>query len=1251
MTQVEREIFLDWSLQVKPIAGLRTGMRHRIKIHRLSVWRVEPEGLVYGRKQILPLDMQLAMAAFVAAHKFAAKEADSFACCIGHASPEGSAQFNGPLSLARARIVYSILANDTDAWEQASKTLADDDLSNLLDYVAQQSGWSCARGDFAQLSDRVAAFQVEAARTHAPGLQADGIVGPHTRGALLAWIISQLEHELKQRGLPVDPLPFYHAEPAIGVAASIASTTTLGIDIGKVHGGRMVDLVFVRSGEIGSLAKFPVDPIYHARPVKRMILPLDAIPNAAQLPVHLRLVWLDPRGNARPFPKGFAMEIVYRQGASTQLVATGEDGELNWMADRRGGAFTLRYEGNAPAYFVSHQDGKEYLSTAQDLPNWLKMSARFWLVPASFSLHTCAVSVDASAAPTYANGLFDQLTGLTEIGQLAAPATVTIDPQWSFLRFSFCCRVTSKICYVQGLSLVGFREGSGPDGMSADTQSSWMVAANDCYALPWMVVAAQDGTPEPKPDAKSTIEFRTQPQTFVDTSATTHKLVTVGGSGQPGSDFTIIGGAPASFRPDQASGKRVAFYDLPAYWRTTDYFGRLSDGSGKRGFFADLVKTPTTATACWEFSLDDIVLMFAGRDGSLKPVDWQDDGKEENRVAIFAAKFGRCRDCNDYGLYRSDTANHRSYFSEASSQVNDRNYLVQYPNWTRLVVLRGNAFDVFSARTTLPEHGVIGARAAVMHWDTTKYPYFVMPIGVKLRTGLMRNRPDLLESTFFSIQSMFAQEQPDPWNPDESPSRVRKFRQMGRTDLVLLRCCGVEADGTTEQIRVITYHRLHFDHDPRRSLAKTDGALPSGRKGVDADKWNDLGISNLHRRWNGPDGSYNPAAPELRSVDPKAEFVGGVTLFAQVVPGELAHSNIGVFERAKLPNGRQGPWIRAFMVAATGRGVLEASNNHADITGRFTFAHEIGHSASLNDEYVDATSPINIVPFAEWLYGFDGNSPGDPYAIDDGAMMTSNKAVSARDYWPFSEWASQQLPGKPQLAVHHAGFKHLLPRHPMMPSRSYSSWPLSHAVNRELGEHGHFDVFVYALGEDRFSTATIPNLEKQVPVQTYDAIIVIVMKLRIDSHAEFVEKQSDTTHRFLNDFLDEARKLARFKYSVAGESQGYHFTKGIVDVSLRFWVRNPGKDYSRERPDKRRPHFKIDLHPNGDPAWRSESRLGILRGRHGLDFPHSRGGTAFADEYFPQMLGLAPGKPIDLQTISQLVRGVIAHAQVTQLRP
>ncbi|HEX7070869.1 MAG TPA: hypothetical protein VF190_08690, partial [Rhodothermales bacterium] len=665
------------------------------------------------------------------------------------------------------------------------------------------------------------------------------------------------------------------------------------------------------------------------------------------------------------------------------------------------------------------------------------------------------------------------------------------------------------------------------------------------------------------------------------------------------------------------TGARLAYYDLPTVWKSQFYFARLSGGSGsppaKQDRFEALAGEVTTDAQPLELSLDDVVLTGPDR----QPIAWTPDTQVRNRVAIFCNTFAKtgpsAADLSDVGLYKPDTANKQPYFTQRPTVETTRNYIADYPDWTRLVITQGNVFDVFDQRTPDSPTGVVGARAGVRHLDVfASSSTFVAP-GTD-RPGL----PSATISPFLTIHPLYEQRHDAWWT-----SSTTDDRGIGRFDLVLLRCCDVASDAATEIGQCLNYFRFFFNFN----ATFESGATPLALTGTAARDWVDSAIRVLLRRWNGPEGTYNSGPAVMRATAASGLKLNVRSLwFAQDLPKAIAHYEMGVYRK-----------VRAYMDADKGQGALERNDNQLaastfghglTLADTSTFAHETGHGGSLGDEYVEQTSPTNLpVP---WLLGFDSFSPGSPFVIDRTAMMVSNVEIRARFFWHLAEWM-RSLNGNKDFEVVHGPHTYSIPHHPNAPGKTHVNFPLRAARNQTRGPHGRYDVFFYPLGAEHFSVNTLPN--RVGKPGTFDGLIVVVVKMEFD----FDISSAATMHAYLSAI--DAQLDLRFngKFFARGTVDGRAYNRVLLQFSPRYRV----DDYSAEDPRDTKEHIEVDVPDTGVPEWDS----GVFADDHELHFPRNQPAHVFA-RFFAHMLGLADGTQANPASYNEIARAVIPGATV-----
>ena len=640
----------------------------------------------------------------------------------------------------------------------------------------------------------------------------------------------------------------------------------------------------------------------------------------------------------------------------------------------------------------------------------------------------------------------------------------------------------------------------------------------------------------------------------------------------------------------------------------------------------------------------------------LTPVKWIPDNKPENRVSIFCNTFSRSgpnsNDLSSEGLFKPDgkafidstntpktfTGNKSGFFTQLPADEKTRNYISDYPDWTRLVIAQGNFFDAFDKRTVDGKGDVTGARAAVSILDVfASASTFVQP-----RT----NRPSVpppVSSDFCDVQALFEQDHVI-------------FHQIGRFDMVRLRCCDIDTDGVTELSSCMVYLRLFFNFNSNIKADFNPKAIPLNLTGNTANDWIETAILNLLRRWNGPDivgkTTFNPGNAFVLPLNPAdKKFKSKVIWFAQSLPKNKSHFEIGVFKDDTDPDG-----VRGFMRSKQGEGVLGETDNaplfnvtrkdsagkpvNLNFAGFFTFAHESGHGGSLVDEYIELT-----VPGPGEIPGFDSYSPGSPFSIDNQAMMRANREVRARHYWHIAEWF-RQLDGKNKIEykIEHGSHNYILPHIADNPSKNFKGepiknfigWPAAEKNDQELGAHGKFNIFFYPLGEEKYSSEFLPGLEKSPGV--FDGILIVLIKIEFD----FPTKDATKIKNFISQIDGNISLRFNFpnKFGVTGNLIGKKFNR----VLLHFMPRYFAKNFSTTARTDTSEHIFVKVNNAGKAEWDN----GLFSNKHKLLFPMSSSSITFTN-FFGNMIGLADGTLSNTASYEPIAKVLIPDAKVFSL--
>ena len=873
------------------------------------------------------------------------------------------------------------------------------------------------------------------------------------------------------------------------------------------------------------------------------------------LRVHLRLLYRDPDDTNRVIPPGFPVQVTFPAGAP-QNETVAADGRVDFTIDRRSLSFTLVFEPPTRNIAVAGAaGGTEGLLSDADLQAAYQSGSRVFLLPAKFSLADSHWNSDG-ARKTEFTGLD---TAGFSIGSQSSPVELVLDPHWQFSKFLYFDRKLKKTLSVLPIVVEGFRvdpktvvKSAAPpasskpgDGLidpstgadvpspikdpfaadaaaaspsEPDTRSNWTTA--DCQCLPWIL---QD---QPKPDKSVLVQFRTAGRsvnllnaagTFIDSSTATRNLLTSAGSPDvSSSDPGLARGASSPINFDEPNAARLAFYDLPPVWKSRDYFARFFTAdnapTNKQGKFQDLAADPTSKARPLLISLDDIVFV----DDILANAAWN---PRTDRIAVLSNELHKGI---DGALHRKDS--NTPYLSLVPTAITDRNYLVEHPDFTRVICMGGSIFDVFDHRTPDSTILPVGARAAVRWFD-----------GRSLGgpgTAVTTPKPKPPKATFGTVQGFFEQQHPNRGG-------------IGRVDLALLRCC--DAEGDVEVAVNLHYFRYNFDFSPapiasRNTTANDLSAAKQTAFVIDA-------MRRLPQRWNGPEAGFHKGGAQLitPATGPKVRFP--LVYFFQGFPQPLtatfeqraAHYTIDIFKK-----------VRAFMSSGTGRGALEQDENVPRASdGRYTLAHESGHADSLEDEYIETSDHAS---YGE--NGFEDFIPGSPYDADEKAMMKGNFAVRPRHYWHAAEWV-RTLTGTTVL-VQHDGFTFKVPPHPQAPVKTFVTTPWREA--RKTHASGFSDVYLFRLGAEPFGFSVLNN-------GPFDGYISVVVRMK----CQFVKKDGSllTDHNTLVDRVTKMRQAVQKRlngiFFVAGSVGGETYRRCRLTFSPRFLVVNDSRDADYHR--------------------------------------------------------------------------------------
>lgn len=360
--------------------------------------------------------------------------------------------------------------------------------------------------------------------------------------------------------------------------------------------------------------------------------------------VSLQLRFIDCEATIRPFPKNFEVEVVYGNNQKTETKKIDNDeGKLIFPLLRDDANkfkfLRLKFNSGANNYILCEKRGDPKTQIVCDKPKADekgKDGQRFFRLPGQWSLLTSEWAV-AADEKVYNKAEKEKKFLLLEdnkprsIGTREAPVKLLLNPHWQYLKFEFFDRYyghpdhDNKPISIPPITVEGFHK--APKGEAKpDVRSNWtMLQDGDekktLQCLPWILQAKGDGTPEPKPDKDSVLQFKQPKDTYIiSESATVRKIKSL----------------VRPFGRDDATSlipcaNRLKYYDLPETWKSQKYWCRLSDNKDEQGFFEKMADKKTMMQKPLIFSLDDIILT----DKDINPISLRDT----DRVVVFYHEF------------------------------------------------------------------------------------------------------------------------------------------------------------------------------------------------------------------------------------------------------------------------------------------------------------------------------------------------------------------------------------------------------------------------------------------------------------------------------------------------------------------------------------------------------------------------------------------------------------------------------------
>lgn len=832
----------------------------------------------------------------------------------------------------------------------------------------------------------------------------------------------------------------------------------------------------------------------------------------------------DPDGDERPFPKGTPVKVLLGEHPDHAIdAALGDDGKLSLEVIGHASVLaaktlTLRLGSDSKNRVICELPGdpktqKRGSEPAETDPTGTR-DARFFTLPREWSLREADWAVTDDDGRWVADPAHFKMTvggRAASLGKVDAPVKLVLDPHWQFLKFEFFDRRyghsdhADKRKTLPPMVIEGFRYKPTSSTTKPDVRSNWWVVEGDdtLQCVPWIVQRKPDGTEKKRPSGQTLLRFSLPAKTCIHSETATKR--------------TRVIATDEQWKPGP---ERLDFYDLPEAWNSRNYYARLSASPDEFGWYEQVASKPSSKAKPLTFSLDDIVL--TDEDGR-RLATWTHD----DRLAIFAHTFDdTLADTSKEGVYKPDDGAKLPWYTKTPAvgapEANE-NYVVDHPGWTRLIAAQGSVFDVFDRRTVAsspadPDYDVVGARAAVRWVDATarfgatevweptpgQPGYIRKTTDHKMAPGRSfrgAGVPGVTDKVSLTIQPYYSQDYMTRFGrydetADGSP--------IGRFDMVLARCCNAATvDGKPVEVAVnLWFHRLCFD-----------ATIPP--HGMALDAFQVAFVRNVLNRFNGLDAKNSQGRPELLAKDPTKALKVVVVSFMQVTPEAQAHFKIKLADHTK--NARD---------FRSNSGGGESGNSAPQDSGNsngFTNAHEHGHQSALPDEYNERWSAAS--------YGqpsFYSTLPGDPYELDgrtieysedNAPLMNGNHKLHNRYFWQAAEWVriTSRVAMKVKLGGTYADY--WLPPYPTANEmkRHYAFWPVNPAKNDFAipssdplaVNRGKVNLFLYAIGADAFSQATLPTREDPPGSEPYDGILLVTVRVKVSAWGVKREAEAD----------------------------------------------------------------------------------------------------------------------------------------------
>ncbi len=947
--------------------------------------------------------------------------------------------------------------------------------------------------------------------------------------------------------------------------------------------------------------------------------------NVIQPPVYrifLRLRFVDPDGTIRNFPPDYPVRVRFGDGATAVRVnpsppLSPPNGVIHLNARTTDPWQTLTLEFNHAdiPYIVCEPLGSPPLSPPlfrlkSGLKGATAHNERFFSLPKQWELR----QADWSPPPNFGGfGSWESPPGRIKhtnappndihIGTQAVPVDFILNPHWHFARWEFFDRyfgnanldspprpAHQKRISIPQIEVEGFRSDVNANSSPPDTHSNWVVDLGNqdlLQAVPFILQRNPAGAALSPPDGTTMgLRFHNPHNTVVYSITDQQRVLKVSPP-------------PAKLGPD-----RLRYYDMPEMWKSRRYYTRraVSNPAAAGKFFHTLsageIAGAENRGTPLVFCLDDMVLCTGAPNtgavsGVLSPPADTASSPPSGRVAIFNHRFDDKvgANSNPQGVYKMLSPPGPDQFDLPRSDVTaTANYLHDYPDWTRVVVARGNVHDVFDKRTGegMSPPGVVGARAAVRWLDSaarlpgvTTWTWGVpspppsppnpqwnqqpdgLPLPGRMLWGTLPETHVPGANTEFAIAPYHQERTPTRYSATYAPAHDE---EIGRYDMLLMRCCDVQ-EGREVAIN-LNYLKSGFDFSGPLSppLAVTPQQYSQGLSQNVANRWsgNDPGINEFRTRLL-PGGSPPPSPPPPLRVD--------VVWFPQSTQVNQAHCKVVIWNQDRDNRG-----------TADGTGASGIDSDHAHSPPGFDYAaaHETGHMGGMPDEYNERWNSASYGQMS-----MQQNLPGDPYEPDGrdetgsnpgAAMMNGLETIRNRYFWHNAEWI-RRLTGIPLKVVYQdiGGTLYdnfFLPHHTAV-NHTHYCWPLTGHLDQTISpppaqhpsppvaypQHwGRYDLFLYALGREEYSSNSI-NTHASVGAP-FDAILVIAVKFTCALQPSVImtspPDEESQREQILQVIAGAARQRFNHTYGFSGQVNTPNWTinKGLIHLVPQFVVEN-----------------------------------------------------------------------------------------------